>query len=257
MHAISNCAAGRKLNDLSAGEYPDNGPVMVQLRKKFKDAEKPALNIEIDPWTRYEALAMERRIRFNKKPRKEQEAYIHPVVSKAMRMWDYFQKISKTGKTGQIEYRGKELISINGRVREGFKQHGGKSVTGGVGKKPIGSVTPNAGEMGALIAGALPKAGGIGVDVTAAPLGDGGIGALIVEASPKSVPEGSAVGPGGGLAALMMGNKVRRTPPTESVGEGAAESAKASKLEEMQRRIEILSEELDSIKAEVQALIAS
>jgi len=242
------------------GEYPDKGPEMTALRKKLKDAEKPPLNPEIDPWTRYEALALERRDRFNKQPREVQEAYIPPMVTKAVKMWEYYLEVSKGGKSGEIDYQGKELISINGKVTGGFKQHGRRSVTsvvtaGGT-KKPVAGSPAKAGGIGALLAQGLPNgapAGGLGALIAGAPpMGApaGGLGALIAGAPPRGVPKGA-----GGMAALMMGHNVKRQATTdEFVDAGAAERIKASRLEEVTRRIATLTKDLEAAKAE-QALL--
>jgi len=74
---------------LLAGEYLNKGPGMVQL-KKCKGAEKSVLNIEIDPWTRHEALALERQERFEEKPREESEAFVPQVALKAVRIWECY-----------------------------------------------------------------------------------------------------------------------------------------------------------------------
>merc|ERR1712242_390705 len=141
---------------------------------------------------------------------------------KAMKMWEYYQKISKGGKTSEIAYRGKELISVNRKVTGGFKQLGRKSlssVEGRAGKKPIGGAVPRAGGKVDLIAGAPPKAGGLDALVAGlppkagglealdaeAPPKDGGPGAMITGSPPKGVPEGAAMGLAGSLAVLMAG----------------------------------------------------
>jgi len=104
--------------ELALGEYADKSLVMTQLKKRINDPEKPPLNIEVDPWTRYAPLAAEVAAKQRNMTREERDAFVHPVVLKAVAMKEYYDEISVGSggaKGGEIEYRGKELVSINGK----------------------------------------------------------------------------------------------------------------------------------------------
>lgn len=124
--------------ELALGEYDDKSLIMTQLKKRIKDPEKPPFQVEIDPTTRYKPLADEVAADYRKLPKEKKDEYIHPVVQKAVNRKKYYDDITAGGKSGEFEYRGKELVSINGRVVGGFKQ-AGKTAGGGGGKKPIGA----------------------------------------------------------------------------------------------------------------------
>merc|ERR1711933_618330 len=92
-----------------------------------------------------------------------------PIVQKAMAVKAYYDEISTGsggGKTGEIDYKGKELISINGKVVGGFGQAGtqekkkkgiGKAPASRRGKKGTDQATGaaqqgTAGDMGSMAA---------------------------------------------------------------------------------------------------------
>jgi len=130
--------------ELAIGEYADKSIIMTQLKKRIKDPEKPMLLPEIDPWTRYAPLKAVLDAKQRGMNREELAAYVHPIVAKAVAIKEYYDEISTGGggKTGDIEYRGKELISINGRVVGGFGKAGTTNAAGakkkgvGMGKAP-------------------------------------------------------------------------------------------------------------------------
>jgi len=127
--------------ELALGEHADNSLVMSQLKKRLKDPEKPPIHIEVDPATRYAPLEAVYKAWERNMPREEKATYVHPAVQKALAVKEYYDEISKGGgKAGEIEYRGKELISINGKVVGGFKQAGNQDKAGK--KKGIGGGKP-------------------------------------------------------------------------------------------------------------------
>lgn len=100
--------------DLGKGEYSENGLVMQQLRKRYPDAEKPPYEVEIDPWTRYGPLEQQREQRFGRLSR-DNPAWLHPRVQKALAMKSYYEETAKAGGAqGEIVYRGKKLLGIQG-----------------------------------------------------------------------------------------------------------------------------------------------
>merc|ERR1739838_879145 len=130
--------------ELALGEYEDKSLIMTQLKKRMKDPEKPMLLVEIDPWTRYKPLADEVAASIRMMPKEEKDKFIHPIVLKAVAMKEYYNEVSSAGgKGGDIEYRGKELVSINGRVppgkgkgKDAASASGGKKKAVGAGKAP-------------------------------------------------------------------------------------------------------------------------
>merc|ERR1712242_481040 len=109
--------------ELALGEHADNSLVMTQLKKRLKDPEKPPIHIEVDPATRYAPLEAVVKAWERNMPREEKATYVHPAVQKALAVKEYYD---------EIKYKGKELISINGKVVGGFQQAG---KTDGPGKK--------------------------------------------------------------------------------------------------------------------------
>merc|ERR1719436_1907482 len=103
--------------ELALGEYEDNSLVMTQLKKRMKDPEKPMFLVEIDPWTRYKPLADAVATKIRNMPKEKKDKFVHPIVLKAVAMKEYYDEVSSAGgKGGEIEYRGKELVTINGRI---------------------------------------------------------------------------------------------------------------------------------------------
>jgi len=126
--------------ELALGEYEDGSIIMVQLKKRMKDPEKPVMYPEIDPWTRYKPLADDRAAKIRMMPKEEKDKWLHPIVLKTLAIKEYYDDPSHKAKSGEIEYIGKELISINGRVAGGFKQAGkGATNAAGKAKKGIGA----------------------------------------------------------------------------------------------------------------------
>jgi len=101
--------------DLGRGEYDDKGVVVTQLKKMYKDAEKPTFEVEIDPWSRYGPLEKENGEAWKSMSKAEQQNWVHPRVKKAIAMDTYYRENSKGGKNGEISYVGKQLVSILGR----------------------------------------------------------------------------------------------------------------------------------------------
>lgn len=113
-------------DELGKGEFDDKGIVMVQLRKLLKDFERPVFEVEVDPWTRYKPLEKERMGQWSSFLRAEKitEDVMHPIVRKYMAKKEYYSEIQKKGgASGEIEYKGKKLVSVNGKVI-GAKQGG-------------------------------------------------------------------------------------------------------------------------------------
>merc|ERR1712226_1046520 len=100
-------------DELGRGEYDDKGVVMVQLKKLLKDFERPVLEVEIDPWTRYKPLEKEKADYWKSfmNAEKLQEKDMHPVVRKYMNRTAYYHEVQKKGGAqGEIDYKGKKLI---------------------------------------------------------------------------------------------------------------------------------------------------
>merc|ERR1719413_246379 len=85
--------------ELALGEYADKSMIMMQLKKRMKDPEKPPLLVEIDPWTRYAPLAATIDAKRRNFTREERDAFVHPIVQKAMAVKAYYDEIS-TGSGG-------------------------------------------------------------------------------------------------------------------------------------------------------------
>jgi len=130
--------------ELALGEYEDKSLIMTQLKKRMKDPEKPMFLVEIDPWTRYKPLADEVAANIRMMPKEQKDQFVHPIVLKAVAMKDYYNEVASAGgKGGDIEYRGKELVSINGKTppgrgkgKDAASASGGKKKAVGAGKAP-------------------------------------------------------------------------------------------------------------------------
>jgi len=139
--------------ELGKGEYDPKGPIVMQLKKKFKDPEIPPYEVEVDPWTRYDQLAKEAGDEWKLKI--DDDTWLHPKVSRAMAMKDHYDEISKNGKNGEISYTGKKLVSIMGRAPD---VSGGNAGTNRVPRKKAGAKAKSAGMgMGDLINAAGKK----------------------------------------------------------------------------------------------------
>lgn len=115
--------------ELALGEYADKSLIMTQLKKRIKDPEKPPLLVEVDPWTRYAPLYATVTAKQRAMTREQRDAYVHPVVLRAVARKEYYDELAKAatkagGASGEIDYKGKKLVSINGRVVGGFGQAG-------------------------------------------------------------------------------------------------------------------------------------
>merc|ERR1712060_804128 len=85
--------------------------------------------------TRYKPLADTVAAKIRNMPKEEKDKFIHPMVLKAVAMKEYYDEVcSAGGKGGEIEYRGKELITINGKTPP--SKAGGKKKGVGTGKAP-------------------------------------------------------------------------------------------------------------------------
>merc|ERR1712117_559209 len=105
----------------------------------MKDPEKPMFLVEIDPWTRYKPLADEVATKIRMMPKEEKDKFIHPIVAKALAMKEYYDEVSSAGgKGGEIEYRGKKLVSINGKTPVQKTKGAGGTNAAGAKKKAIG-----------------------------------------------------------------------------------------------------------------------
>uniref|UniRef100_A0A7S4WA74 Pyridine nucleotide-disulphide oxidoreductase N-terminal domain-containing protein n=1 Tax=Alexandrium monilatum TaxID=311494 RepID=A0A7S4WA74_9DINO len=120
------CSRLKVGEELGKGEYSDKGIIMQQLRKITKDVEKPPLEVEIDPWTRYAPLEEAANAKIRQMPKAELEKFQHPKVSKALAVADFYGKHSKSGGRGEIDYKAKDLISVEGKVRGGTDMGGYK-----------------------------------------------------------------------------------------------------------------------------------
>jgi hypothetical protein len=103
--------------DLGKGEYKEGGLVLNQFYKKAgKDAEKPSFEFEIDPSTRYSALAMPKEKIYSRKALDDQN-WVHPIVAKALAKKAHYELVSKGGGAkGDIDYTGKKLLSVEGKA---------------------------------------------------------------------------------------------------------------------------------------------
>jgi len=104
------------------GAYDEKGPVMTQLKRFNKDAEIPIMEVEIDPWTRYDTLAKEAGDDW--KVKMKDPSWVHPRVQKEMNKNDYYTK-NGMSKTGEFKYKGKELLKIAGKTPAGKGGAGG------------------------------------------------------------------------------------------------------------------------------------
>lgn len=127
---FENCNRLAVTKDLGAGEYDDKGEVMSLLKKHNKDAEKPLYCVEIDPWTRYEPLEREVVAARKAMTKQEREEFMPEVVMRTLAKNQWWADHT-TGKDHALDYEGKELISINGRERQAWKQHGKRNSVGG------------------------------------------------------------------------------------------------------------------------------
>jgi len=137
------CSSLQVAEELAKGEYDDKSLVMNQLKKMYKDAEKPMFEVEIDPWTRYKPLEAENTKLYSNMPKPEKDKWMHPIAKKALGKMEWYKDNVKPGaKSGEVDYKGKELISVNGRVVGGFKQAGTQKLDkDGNKKKPAAAPT--------------------------------------------------------------------------------------------------------------------
>lgn len=110
--------------EMALGEYTDKGQVMTQLRRFNSDATKPLWEVEIDPATRYAPLAFKNETRWKNMTQQEKRENVHPKVLRVRALQAYYHDREKAGKDGNFLYEGKELISINGRVKSSYGQQG-------------------------------------------------------------------------------------------------------------------------------------
>jgi len=92
---------GRMTKEGLQGEYSDQGVVMTQLTKLYKDAEKPQWQLDVDPFTRYEPLVKMMQNRYKGAKINEN---VHPVTRRTLAL----------NKTGESVFCAKKLLSVNG-----------------------------------------------------------------------------------------------------------------------------------------------
>lgn len=106
-------------DDLAKGAYNEKGPVILQLKKKFKDAETPMFLAEIDPWCRYKELEKEfaDHAKYGLKG-EDKDNWLHPIVKKALAKMKFYDDLRKKGKKDEFIHEGKKLVTIDGREVE-------------------------------------------------------------------------------------------------------------------------------------------
>jgi len=102
--------------ELGKGAYDEKGPVIMQLKKFNKDAEIPTLEVEVNPWTRYEVLAKETGDSW--KTLMKDPDWVHPQVQKQLNKTEYYTKKGMSA-TGEFKYSGKKLVSVGGKTLPG------------------------------------------------------------------------------------------------------------------------------------------
>mmetsp|Transcript_41888 Transcript_41888/g.66539 ORF Transcript_41888/g.66539 Transcript_41888/m.66539 type:complete len:824 (-) Transcript_41888:181-2652(-) len=107
--------------ELGRGEYEEKGLVIQQMKKRMKDPEKPPYEPEIDPITRYAPLLQVQNKLYNQKALDDKD-WNHPKVAKEIAKKAYYDEIMQgCGARGEIIYKGKKLISIEGKTVEAVK----------------------------------------------------------------------------------------------------------------------------------------
>ncbi|KAJ8603164.1 hypothetical protein CTAYLR_004601 [Chrysophaeum taylorii] len=117
-------------DDLAKGAYDDKGTVMKQLRKIDKDVETPTFQVEIDPWTRYKDLEKQFADHYKYGLRgEEKDAWLHPVVRKALAKHKFYADLRKGSKHDEIVHRGKPLLEIDGKKVETVETNSSSSAS--------------------------------------------------------------------------------------------------------------------------------
>jgi hypothetical protein len=93
---------GRMTKELSDGSFSDQGVVMKQLHQRGPDMEKPQMQLEVDPFERYEPLNKLAKYKYIGAKSEENP---HPVVTRALAM---------NGVSDEL-FGAKKLISVNGK----------------------------------------------------------------------------------------------------------------------------------------------
>merc|ERR1712039_699676 len=140
-------------DELGKGAYDEKGPVMMQLKKFNKDAEIPIMEVEVDPWTRYDTLAKEAGDDW--KVKMKDPNWVHPRVQKELNKTDYYTK-NGMSKTGEFKYKGKELLQIAGKTPAGKGGAAGAAPKAGgavptIQRKPSIIKDPPKGGLGGLV----------------------------------------------------------------------------------------------------------
>jgi len=241
------CSRLKVADELGKGEYAEKGVVITQLKKINKDAEKPTLLVEIDPWTRYAPLEKEAGDQW--KLKMNDEKYVHPKVQKALAMKEYYDEVCKGGKSGEIAYDGKKLISVNGRVLGGFGKAGTTTMR-------RGSTASQSGPGAAAAAPKPPAAAKFGVNPFAGVVPKDVLDARRVSSS-SAAPSAAPAGLSSIAASVASAGAARPAPaatPLSTIKEMAPPSgaklscAQEAELAHVRRMIETLSQSLEHFR---------
>merc|ERR1712217_131920 len=139
-------------DELGKGAYDEKGPVMSQLKKFNKDAEIPIMEVEVDPWTRYDTLAKEDGDSW--KLKMKDPSWVHPRVQKELNKDEHYKK-NGMSKTGEFKYKGKDILEIDGKATPGKPKPGAAApapLKRPVKRKPSVIKDAPAGGLGGLVA---------------------------------------------------------------------------------------------------------
>lgn len=171
----------------------------------------------------------ERASKFNTLSRHQQELWVHPVVRKALAVNEFYRENSTAGnKDGEIEYVGRELISVNGKVLGGFKQ--------------AGKTKPKPKQLGVAQPGKASAQG----SMAALMMGGAGIQALMGRRQKEEEEEPEPSRPGPRRTSTM------RTTDVESLDPSALEEV----LEETHQMIARVKKDLEKYQNEERRLLA-
>lgn len=130
-------------DELGKGAYNEKGPVILQLKKKNKDAETPTYEVEIDPWMRYKELEKEfsDHARYGLKG-EDKDNWLHPIVKKELAKKAFYDDVRKNAKKDEFFHTGKKLMTINGRevevsVKAANNSHGTATATAAAAKPAV------------------------------------------------------------------------------------------------------------------------
>lgn len=134
-------------DDLAKGAYNEKGPVILQLKKKYKDAETPTFQAEIDPWSRYKELEKEfaDHAKYGLKG-EAKDNWLHPVVVKTINKMKFYDDIRKKGKKDEFFHEGKKLLQIDGKeVEEKVEKAAASAAAAAPAKSPFAKAKPPGG----------------------------------------------------------------------------------------------------------------